>query len=201
MKTKISINEIERIAKLENIKIHIFDFDYTLTKSCSSSSIGIFNNIICKKYYIKKIYLDYLTNHFRCRSIYKYIWKKKLLLLKKYNYMNYLKKVNIKKEFIPNVKILNLISKIIINKNNRVIIYSSGLECIIKRFLKLNKLDNKGIIIIANNPDNLNSIITPYKNKLKIKEKCMCYGDKETDLNIVNDSINILIKNADFYLK
>ena len=85
MKQKITIKEILNIADQNKIKMFIFDFDYTLIKSFSSTSIGVFNKLINSNYYNKKNILDYITKHFQNKQIYKYIWKLKLKLLSKYN--------------------------------------------------------------------------------------------------------------------
>lgn len=113
MKQKITIKEILNLANQNKIKMFIFDFDYTLTKSFSSTSIGVFNNLINRNYYNKKIILDYITKHFQNKQIYKYVWKLKLKLLSKYDFDFILNNVNIAKKFVPNDNIIKLIRKIV----------------------------------------------------------------------------------------
>ncbi len=200
LKQKITIKEILNLANQNKIKMFIFDFDYTLTKSFSSTSIGVFNNLINRNYYNKKIILDYITKHFQNKQIYKYVWKLKLKLLSKYDFDFILNNVNIAKKFVPNDNIIKLIRKIAKNKSYDIVIYSSGLKCVIEKFLMINKLDKYKITLLANEPNNLKDIITPYKNHLSTNQKIICFGDNKNDLYLTKNSINILVKDDELYL-
>lgn len=200
LKQKITIKEILNIANQNKIKMFIFDFDYTLTKSFSSTSIGIFNKLINSNYYNKKIILDYITKHFQNKQIYKYIWKLKLKLLSKYDLEFMLDNISIAKHFIPNNNIIKLIRKIAKKQNYDIVIYSSGLKCVIKKFLIINKLDKYKITLLANEPNDLKKIITPYKAHLSTNQKIICFGDNKKDLYLTKDSINILVKDDELYL-
>lgn len=200
MKKRITIDEILFLLKENNIKICIFDFDYTLTRLESNSSIGVFNNKINPNYRRKKHILDIITKYLKTKKMYKIIWKNKLKLLSKYNYKKYLHDIEITKNFIPNEKMLSLIKKAI-KLNIDVIIYSSGLKCIIEMFLNQNMIDKEKIKIIANEPEDIKNIVTPFKNKLNLKDKCVCFGDKREDLKLVKNSINILVDNDSFYIE
>lgn len=200
LKQKITIKEILNIADQNKIKMFIFDFDYTLIKSFSSTSIGVFNKLINSNYYNKKNILDYITKHFQNKQIYKYIWKLKLKLLSKYNLEFILANISIAKHFIPNDNIIKLIRKIAKKQNYDIVIYSSGLKCVIKKFLMINKLNKYKITLLANDPNNLKKIITPYKTHLSTNQKIICFGDNKKDLYLTKDSINILVKDDELYL-
>ena len=78
--------------------------------------------------------MDYITKHFQNKQIYKYIWKLKLKLLSKYDLEFILDNISIAKHFIPNNNIIKLIRKIAKKQNYDIVIYSSGLKCVIKKF-------------------------------------------------------------------
>ncbi len=176
----------------------IFDFDYTLTSKDSNSSIGVFNNYLPKAYYRKKKFLDFLTFIAFSKYSYKIIWKLKLKLLSLYFKKDLINNIDIANEFKPNAIVIDILSNAIKN-NIDVLIYSSGIEEIILKFLEINSIDKNNIRIIANklNNVNLSKIITPKKDKLcfKQEENIILIGDKRDDLKIVDKAIKILIKN------
>lgn len=198
---KIDVKKIlEEILKNKQHAIAIFDFDYTITNNKSNSSIGVFTEYLPTKYKIKKQKIDNITLKINSKIGYYIIWKYKLNLLSKYYSETLINNINYKKEFQFNVDIYKLIVEI--QKNNiPIIICSSGITDIIKKFLELNKINLKGITIIANSID-LNTqktskkIITPKNKKnFHIEEKTHKYvfGDRIEDLNIVENSIKYLV--------
>lgn len=200
MKKMITSDEILILCKEKKIKTCIFDFDYTLTTQESSSSIGIFNNLINSSYKRKKMILDMITKYVKLKFVYRIVWISKLKLLNKYKYKKYLNNIEISKKFIPNEIMLSLINNIK-KLNINIIIYSSGLKSIIELFLIQNNLHNNMIKIIANDPEDMNKIITPFKKSLNIDSECICFGDKAKDLKIVKNCINILVDENNFYIK
>ena len=188
------------LKKIGNGKIStiVFDFDYTLTTQDSNSSIGVFSKYLPKSYYNKKKILDFLTNIALSPMFYKLIWYLKLKLLLKFNAKNMLNKINISRDFKVNKNIVDIL-RYAINNSVNVIIYSSGLEEIIIKFLEINNIDDKKVNIKANNLINIDprSIITPKKKKLNFySQKCiLLIGDKIDDLRIANNAKKILLKN------
>ena len=200
MKKIMTIDKIILLVEEKNIKTCILDFDYTLTNTESNSSIGVFNNMINSEYRRKKKFLDIITKYFKTKTIYNVIWKNKLKLLNKYNYKKYLKNIEISKSLIPNDEILALI-KMLIKLNTDIIIYSSGLKIIIEMFLSEYGIKKQDVKIIANIPEDIGNIVTPFKNKLYIESKCICIGDKKRDLKLVKNCINILVDKNTFYMR
>ena len=82
---------------------------------------------------------------------------------------------------------IELRSKIVKNKNYDIVIYSSGLKCVIEKFLIIKKLDKYKITLLANDPNNLKSILSTNK-------KIICFVNNKKDLYLTKDSINILVK-------
>ena len=187
------INKKINILKNNRDSIAIFDFDYTLTLSNSNSSIGVFSNYLPESYKSKKRKIDFITNHVENRYITKLMWWLKIKLLSKYYSDEVLKSIDYKKEFHLNkdtVKILNDL----IDNNENVIIYSSGMKPIIMNVLKINNIDTKNIKIIANDID-INTkkikskIITPKNKRLNNKHSyIILFGDKEDDLKVVKNA-------------
>lgn len=175
----------------------IFDFDYTLTAKNSNSSIGVFSNYLPKTYYRKKRFLDFLTTIAFSKWFYKIIWQLKLKLLSSYFEKDLINKIDIANEFKPNKITIDILNNAIKN-NIEILIYSSGIEEIILKFLEVNSINKDSIRIIANklNHVDLSKIITPKKEKLSFKKKgyIILIGDKKDDLKIVNNATKILLK-------
>ncbi len=193
-------NEILKKINKGKISTIVFDFDYTLTTQNSDSSIGVFSKYLPESYYNKKKVLDFFTNIALSSMFYKLIWYLKLKLLLKYNAKSMIDKIDIDREFKANKSTIDIL-KNAINNDVNVIIYSSGLEEIITKFLKTNNIDDKNVDIKANNLRNvdLSLIITPKKKKLNFSsQKCvLLIGDKKDDLKIANNAKKILLKNDD----
>lgn len=191
-------NEILKKINNSEISTIVFDFDYTLTTQNSESSIGVFSKYLPESYYNKKKVLDFFTNIALSSMFYKLIWYLKLKLLFKYNAKSMINKINIYREFRVNKSAIDILKNAIDNDVD-VIIYSSGLEEIITKFLKINNIDDKKVDIKANNLRNVDfsSIITPKKKKLNFssQECVLLIGDKIDDLKIVNNAKKILLKN------
>lgn len=184
-------NKLEQLLADNNV-VAVIDFDYTITTKNSNSSIGVFTNYLSKKYQEKKKRLDNMTNRFKNRLIYKFIWNSKIRLLKKYNAKEVLNDIDYKNEFKINNDIVKLI-KMIEKSNNKIIIYSSGLKEIIVKVLESYNIKYDNIKILANSFNSKgNSIITPYKKKLNIENSTILIGDNDNDLNVINS--NYLIK-------
>ena len=185
-------NKIENLINKTSI-IVICDFDYTITTKDSNSSIAVFSNYLPKEYIKRKKKIDYLVNTIKNEFIYKFLWKLKLKLLKKYDGKNVLKKIDYKKEFFINNEVVDLI-KLFYKKNISVIIYSSGIQEVITNILESYSINFDNIKIIANSLDNMVDVITPYKKALPNLnyKKIILIGDNDKDLNIVKT--NYLIK-------
>ena len=185
-------NKIENLINKKSI-IVICDFDYTITTKDSNSSIAVFSNYLPKEYIKRKKKIDYLVNTIKNEFIYKFLWKLKLKLLKKYDGKNVLKKIDYKKEFFINNEVVDLI-KLFYKKNISVIIYSSGIQEVITNILESYSINFDNIKIIANSLDNMVDVITPYKKALPNLnyKKIILIGDNDKDLNIVKT--NYLIK-------
>lgn len=159
MKKQIIILERKKYNKIIDSDIYIIDFDHTLTTMDSSTSIGVFSNILDIKYKIKKEKID--KKLLKTKILYKYYWFKKIKLLKKYiskddinSAINYFK---------PNLYLINKL------KGKNIIICSSGYEELIS--LLLNMYNFSYDLLIANklNTSYFN-IVTP-KNKYKFVDK------------------------------
>ena len=191
-------NEILKKINNSEISTIVFDFDYTLTTQNSESSIGVFSKSLSESYYNKKKVLDFFTNIALSSMFYKLIWYLKLKLLFKYNAKSMINKINIYREFRVNKSAIDILKNAIGNDVD-VIIYSSGLEEIITKFLEINNIDDKKVDIKANNLRNVDfsSIITPKKKKLNFssQECVLLIGDKIDDLKIANNAKKILLKN------
>lgn len=191
-------NEILKKINNSEISTIVFDFDYTLTTQNSESSIGVFSKYLSESYYNKKKVLDFFTNIALSSMFYKLIWYLKLKLLFKYNAKSMINKINIYREFRVNKSAIDILKNAIGNDVD-VIIYSSGLEEIITKFLEINNIDDKKVDIKANNLRNVDfsSIITPKKKKLNFssQECVLLIGDKIDDLKIANNAKKILLKN------
>ncbi len=189
-------NKIIKKIDLNKISTIIFDFDYTLTTHDSNSSIGVFSNYLPSSYYNRKKFLDFLTNIAMTSTFYKFVWRKKLKLLHKYYNQEILNIIDFKKEFKPNKVIISLL-KYAVKSNMDVVIYSSGIEEIIKKFLNINNIDSKNIKIISNKINNTDfiKIITPKKEKLNYdaNTSILLIGDKIEDLKVVKNAMKILI--------
>lgn len=179
------------LLKRKNNVVAVFDFDYTITTKDSNSSIGVFTNYMSENYKKKKYILDYLTLKSKNKFLTRIIWKLKLVLLKRHNVGQVLNKINYKKEFRINEKILELI-KILLEYDVKIIIYSSGMEMIIKNILKVYKIKNPNICIKANTLETkFFKIITPYKRILKdisLNSTVILYGDQDNDLMVYDDT-------------
>lgn len=191
-------NEILKDIRNGKVSKIIFDFDYTLTSKNSNSSIGVFSNYLPKTYYRKKRFLDFLTTIAFSKWFYKIIWKLKLKLLSLYFEKDLINKIDIVSEFKPNKIIIDILKNAVEN-NIDVLIYSSGLEEIILKFLEINSINKNSVRIIANKLNHADSskIITPKKEKLSFKQErnIILIGDKKDDLKIVNNATKILLKN------
>ncbi len=188
-------SEIEKLVNKESI-IVVCDFDYTITTKNSNSSIAVFSNYLPERYRKRKKKIDYLVNIIKNETIYRFLWKLKLKLLKKYNGKNVLDKIDYKKEFYINNKMIDII-KLLNKKGVPIIIYSSGIQKIIVNVFDTYSINFDNIKIIANNLDNMVDVITPYKKKIPIlnNKKVVLIGDNEKDLNIVNTDYLIQILN------
>lgn len=195
IKLKNIKSEIEKLVNKESI-IVVCDFDYTITTKNSNSSIAVFSNYLPERYRKRKKKIDYLVNIIKNETIYRFLWKLKLKLLKKYNGKNVLDKIDYKKEFYINNKMIDII-KLLNKKGVPIIIYSSGIQKIIVNVFDTYSINFDNIKIIANNLDNMVDVITPYKKKIPIlnNKKVVLIGDNEKDLNIVNTDYLIQILN------
>lgn len=187
--------KIEDLINKESI-IVVCDFDYTITTKNSNSSIAVFSNYLPERYRKRKKKIDCLVNIIRNETTYRFLWKLKIKLLKKYDGKNVLDKIDYKKEFSINNKMINII-KLLNKKGVPVIIYSSGIKEIIVNIFNTYSINFDNIKIIANNLDNIVDVITPYKKKIPIlnNKKVVLIGDNEKDLNIVNTDYLIQILN------
>ena len=129
----IKLKSIKR--KIENLTnkkstIVVCDFDYTMTTKDSNSSIAVFSNYLPERYRKRKKKIDCLVKIMKNETAYRFLWKLKLKLLKKYDGKNILDKIDYRKEFSMNNKMIDII-KLFNKKGVPIIIYSSGIQEII----------------------------------------------------------------------
>lgn len=188
-------NKIESLINKGPI-IVVCDFDHTITTKNSNSSIAVFSNYLPKKYKKKKKKIDCLVNIIKTEVTYKHLWKLKLKLLRKYGGKNILDKIDYKKEFFINNKMIDII-KLFDKKNIPIIIYSSGIKEIIVNIFDTYSINFDNTKIIANSLDNMVNVITPYKKTIPFlsNKKVVLIGDNEKDLNIINTDYLIQILN------
>jgi len=196
MKDSINVSDIIKESKKYNL--FIFDFDYTLTTNQSESSIGVFTNYLSDSYKLKKKMLDKIILGISNEKLLRLFWKIKINVLsnnlKSYNVDNIL----FEKDFIIRDDFKHLFNYLLLEKK-QIIIYSSGLDFVIKRILKKNNLWSDSIKILANSVDNkvLDNVITPKKKKIDIKEKSvMIFGDKKEDLDILEYGRKFIVKDT-----
>ncbi len=187
-----------KIENLTNKKstIVVCDFDYTMTTKDSNSSIAVFSNYLPERYRKRKKKIDCLVKIMKNETAYRFLWKLKLKLLKKYDGKNILDKIDYRKEFSMNNKMIDII-KLFNKKGVPIIIYSSGIQEIIVNIFNTYSINFDSIKIIANNLDNMVDVITPYKKEIPIlnNKKVILIGDNEKDLNFVNTDYLIQILN------
>ena len=195
-----SVKQVLNLVLKSSNTLAVFDFDYTLTRSCSNSSIGVFSNYLPSKYCKKKKILDYYTEKANSKILYYLIWKLKLKLLSNYYSKDLLNRIDYRKEFILNDDMIDLLLKFK-KKNIDILIYSSGIHNIIVNVLKTYNISTENINILANKIDVETKkietkIVTPKKKRL-INEKydnIYMFGDKEDDLKVFKSGVKILIK-------
>ena len=187
-----------KIENLTNKKstIVVCDFDYTMTTKDSNSSIAVFSNYLPERYRKRNKKIDCLVKIMKNETAYRFLWKLKLKLLKKYDGKNILDKIDYRKEFSMNNKMIDII-KLFNKKGVPIIIYSSGIQEIIVNIFNTYSINFDSIKIIANNLDNMVDVITPYKKEIPIlnNKKVILIGDNEKDLNFVNTDYLIQILN------
>lgn len=199
----------------------ITDFDHTLTTPKSETSIGLIPNYVGGEFLEKRtkifefyrpLELDYTINPEDKKKIMKEWATKSFELLGEY-----ITQTNIK-EAVKNANIylrsgVKEFLKEMYNKNNPVIVMSSGLGNVVKEFLKKENCLFKNITIISNFFEfrnekasiNLNNIMaTSNKEYIKIpedvrknietKDKALLFGDLIEDIKMANKEMipNIL---------
>lgn len=176
----MKFEKVYDILKENKKSILLIDFDHTITTLDSQTSIDVFSKVLNKKFIKKKSKIDIKVNSCQNSLYLKYLWFKKIYLLKKYNAKKYVSKVVKYFKIKPNfIKLFDYCTK----NNIKVIICSSGYKPLISEILKKNNLVN--IEVIAN--EKLSTIITPLnKNKyIKIKiNNPIIIGDNIADVNM-----------------
>ena len=189
---------IKEIGKSENI-VCVMDFDHTITTFNSSTSIGVYSQYLGQEYKNKKDRIDKFVNKYSGKLITKYLWIKKILLLKKYYNKELLEEISknfkIRKEFKELFEYLN--------KNNiEFIICSSGHKELIELILKNNAIFNYRLLANRINTP-IYDIITPYnKHKFLRKytnnKKAIIIGDHIGDsLMVEKNKVSIGVANEE----
>lgn len=186
MKIKSIINKYNKDKDI----VCVMDFDHTITTFSSNTSIGVYSQYLGKKYRVKKDVIDKLVNKYNGKLIIKYLWIKKIKLLKKYYNEEMLTEISknfkIRKEFMELIEYFN---------KNKVefIICSSGHKELIDTILKSNKIFDYKLLANETNT-RICDIITPY-NKYKFlkkyteKKKTIIIGDHIGDSSMVRNCI------------
>lgn len=164
-------------------KTLIIDFDYTITKKKSHTSIGVFGDILDISLRDQKE-INGKADDSKIPIYMKYHWKKKIKLLEKYNACSYLKEASNLFYVNPNIKkILEYCN----DSNIKVIILSSGYKPLIKYLL--NKYNIKYDMLYASDDK---QVITPLSKNKVIKEKydnAVVVGDSIHDANMYKCSV------------
>lgn len=164
-------------------KTLIIDFDYTITKKKSHTSIGVFGDILDISLRDQKE-INGKADDSKIPIYMKYHWKKKIKLLEKYNACSYLKEASNLFYVNPNIKkILEYCNDL----NIKVIILSSGYKPLIKYLL--NKYNIKYDMLYASDDK---QVITPLSKNKVIKEKydnAVVVGDSIHDANMYKRSV------------
>lgn len=179
----MNFEEIFNIIKIKKIDTIVVDFDHTITTYDSKTTIGVFSSILGKKYSDLKEKIDQKVMESNNSVKTKYLWLKKIFLLKKYKANDNLTKA------LKYFKIRNSFQKLYHyckEKNIKIIICSSGYRPLIKKILELNNYVN--IEIIAN--ENILKVITPINKRKYIHTKSkslMIIGDEISDSKMSGD--------------
>ena len=164
-------------------KTLIIDFDYTITKKKSHTSIGAFGDILDISLRDQKE-INGKADDSKIPIYMKYHWKKKIKLLEKYNACSYLKEASNLFYVNPNIKkILEYCN----DSNIKVIILSSGYKPLIEYLL--NKYNIKYDVLYASDDK---QVITPLSKNKVIKEKydnAVVVGDSIHDANMYKRSV------------
>ena len=164
-------------------KTLIIDFDYTITKKKSHTSIGVFGDILDISLRDQKE-INGKADDSKIPIYMKYHWKKKIKLLEKYNACSYLKEASNLFYVNPNIKkILEYCN----DSNIKVIILSSGYKPLIEYLL--NKYNIKYDVLYASDDK---QVITPLSKNKVIKEKydnAVVVGDSIHDANMYKRSV------------
>lgn len=164
-------------------KTLIIDFDYTITKKKSHTSIGVFGDILDISLRDQKE-INGKADDSKIPIYMKYHWKKKIKLLEKYNACSYLKEASNLFYVNPNIKkILEYCNDL----NIKVIILSSGYKPLIKYLL--NNYNIKYDMLYASDDK---QVITPLSKNKVIKEKyanAVVVGDSIHDANMYRRSV------------
>lgn len=176
----MNFSEIYNILQANNKSTLLIDFDHTITTFDSQTSIGVFAKILNQKYVKLKNKIDSKVDSCHNPLYLKFLWFKKIYLLKVFDAKKYINKAI--KYFMINPNFIKLFDYC---KNNRIkiIICSSGYKPLIEAVLRKNNLNY--IKVIGNKK--LFRIITPLnKNKFigsKI-ENPIIIGDNIADINM-----------------
>lgn len=176
----MNFNEIYNILQANNKSTLLIDFDHTITTFDSQTSIGVFSKILNQKYVKLKNKIDSKVDSCNSPLYLRFLWFKKIYLLKVFNAKKYINRAI--KYFMINPNFIKLFNYC---KKNRIkiIICSSGYKPLIEEILRQNDLYY--IKVIGN--EKLFRIITPLnKNKYidsKI-ENSIIIGDSMADINM-----------------
>jgi len=153
---------IKDILREKSCKTIILDFDYTITKRKSHTSIGVFGDLFDISIKEKK-QINGKADNSKIPMYMKYHWKKKIKLLKKYNANSLLEEASNLFYINPNIKrILDYCNEF----NIKVIILSSGYKPLIEYILK--KYNIKYDELYACDEK---TIITPLSKRKVLKER------------------------------
>lgn len=176
----MNFNEIYNILQANSKSTLLIDFDHTITTFESQTSIGVFTKILNQKYVKLKNKIDSKVDSCHNPLYLKFLWFKKIYLLKIFGAKKYINKAI--KYFMINPNFIKLFNYC---KKNRIkiIICSSGYKPLIEEVLRKNNLNY--IKVIGN--EKLFRIITPLNKNKYIDSKIenpIIIGDNMADINM-----------------